>query len=545
MFKLMIVDDELLMRIGIRSMLEWEKHGFQIVGEASNGKEAVGVALSVSPDLIISDIKMPVMDGLEMIRELSPRLPECQFVILSNFDDFQFVKEALRLGASDYLIKSEIRHEMLVEVLDRIRHKLAKDDGRQRMSYPMPGDYTQSLSYLKESLFKEMISGLAGVEEFEAKTEQLHIRLQPRPFVVLKLMIDQFDQVKKKYVEKDEKLLRFSIVNILEEVTSSKRDKEIVVESSSEYLLYLNVEPEEETASIRSRLDKLGDRLHRTVKDFMNLSLSIGVSSVVRGYAYIRLAYHEADIAVRHRFFEGAGKVLFFQDVSNGPVRDGRDIPLTRTHEEQFHNLIESRNQSGLAAYLASVRHVLQSVRADEDAVRQTYLYLLELTNAAFLSASRTRVASGASPYEALLNAETWPDMESVIAEHVAACIEADHRTAYRSYTDMAIELINRYYAEDISLQSVASQINVNASYLSRIFKQETGENFTTYLTKVRIEKAKHYLQSGRLRVYEVADRVGYHNYTYFSKIFKKVVGLSPEDYRIHDDDSGLDPKGD
>jgi len=531
MFKLMIVDDELLMRIGLRSMLEWEKHGFQIVGEASNGKEAVGVALSVSPDLVISDIKMPVMDGLEMIRELSTKLPECQFVILSNFDDFQYVKEALRLGASDYLIKSEIRHEMLVEVLDRIRHKLAKDDGRQRVGYPMPGDYTQSLSYLKESLFKEMISGLAGVEKFAAKTEQLQIRLRPEPFVVLKLQIDQFDQVKKRYVEKDEKLLRFSIVNILEEVTSSKRDKEIVVESSSEYLLYLNVKPDE-VASIRSSMDKLGDRLLRTVKDFMNLSLSIGVSSVVGGYAYIRLAYHEADIAVRHRFFEGPGKLLFFEEVSVGTVHDGRDIPLTRAHEEQFHNLIESGNQSGLAAFLSSVRHVLQSVRADEEAVRQTYLYLLELTNAAYLGASRTRVASGTSPYEALLNAETWPDMETVIAEHVVACMEADYSTAYRSYTDMAIELINRYYAEDISLQSVASQINVNASYLSRIFKQETGENFTTYLTRVRIEKAKHYLESGRLRVYEVADRVGYHNYTYFSKIFKKVVGLSPEDYR-------------
>jgi two-component system response regulator YesN len=529
MLKLMIVDDELLMRIGLRSMLEWETYCFQIVGEASNGREAVELAMRVPPDLVISDIKMPVMDGLEMIRELSARIPRCQFVIISNFDDFHLVKEALRLGASDYLIKSEIRHEMLIEVLERIRHKLENDGGRQVL-YSLP-DYTQSLSYLKESLFKELISGLAGADKFEAMREQLYIRLLPEPFVVVKIMIDQFDRVKKKYVEKDEKLLRFSIVNIVEEATLPKRDKEVVVESSSEYLLFLNLTGEEPD-QYRPQILRLCQRLVRTVRDFMNLSISIGISSVVTGYSYIRLAYHEADIAVRHRFFEGAGSVLFFEDLSREPVRDGRQMPLGREHAEQFQNVMESGNRAGLMAFLSTVRQVLLKERCDEDAVRQTYLYLLELANAMFYAGARSRTPPGIGTYEALLHAETWADMEQVIAEHVQACMDADQDHTHRSYTDMAIELINRYYAEDISLQSVASQINVNASYLSRIFKQETGENFTAYLTRVRIEKAKHYLASGRLRVYEVAHKVGYHNYTYFSKIFKKVVGMSPEDFR-------------
>lgn len=530
MLKLMIVDDELLMRIGLRSMLEWESYGFQIVGEASNGKEALELALAVSPDLVISDIKMPVMDGLEMIRELSRRLPRSQFVIFSNFDDFHLVKEALRLGACDYLIKSEIRHEMLIEVLDRIRKKLETDGRGSQVLYALP-DYTQSLTYLKENLFKETISGLASPEKFEALREKLYIRLQPEPFVVLKIMIDRFDQVKKKYVEKDEKLLRFSIVNILEEVTVPKRDKEVVVESSSEYLLFLNI-PWEEADEVRTNINRLCQRLMNTVNDFMNISISIGVSSMMTGYPYIRLAYNEADIAVRQRFFEGAGSVLFFEDLSRQEVRNGRKMPLGRTHQEQFQLVMESGNHAGLRAFLSTVRQVLEQERSDEDAVRQTYLYLLELANAVLYTVSRTRVAPNISPYEAILHAETWGDMESVIVEHVQAYMDIEEGQTYRSYTDMAIDLINRYYAEDISLQSVANQISVNASYLSRIFKQETGENFTAYLTRIRIEKAKHYLANGRLRVYEVAHKVGYHNYTYFSKIFKKVVGMSPEDFR-------------
>jgi two-component system response regulator YesN len=530
MLKLMIVDDELLMRIGLKSMMEWERYGFQIVGEASNGREALELALAVMPDLIISDIKMPVMDGLAMIRELSPRLPRCQFVIFSNFDDFHLVKEALRLGASDYLIKSEIRHEMLAEVLNRIRQKLENDGRIPQALFALP-DYTQSLTYLKENLFKETISGLASKEKFEALREQLYIRLQPEPFVVIKMMIDRFDQVKKKYVEKDEKLLRFSIVNIVEEITLPKRDKEVVVESSSEYLLFLNVQ-HEESEQARAQLLKLCQRLLRTVNDFMNLSISLGISSMVQGYSYIRLAYNEADIAVRRRFYEGAGSIIFFEDLSREPARDGRQMPLTRVHAEQFQHVMDSGNRAGLTAFLSTVRQVLHKARSDEETVRQTYLYLLEIANATFYVGSLAHGSPSIPPYEAILHAETWENMENVLAEHVLACMEAEQDDAYRSYTDMAIELINRYYAEDISLQSVASQINVNASYLSRIFKQETGENFTAYLTRIRIEKAKHYLASGRLRVSEVAHKVGYHNYTYFSKIFKKVVGMSPEDYR-------------
>lgn len=334
MLKLMIVDDELLMRIGLRSMLEWESYGFQIVGEASNGKEALELALAVSPDLVISDIKMPVMDGLEMIRELSRRLPRCQFVIFSNFDDFHLVKEALRLGACDYLIKSEIRHEMLIEVLDRIRKKLETDGRGSQVLYALP-DYTQSLTYLKENLFKETISGLASPEKFEALREKLYIRLQPEPFVVLKIMIDRFDQVKKKYVEKDEKLLRFSIVNILEEVTVPKRDKEVFVESSSEYLLFLNI-PWEEADEVRTNINRLCQRLMNTVNDFMNISISIGVSSMMTGYPYIRLAYNEADIAVRQRFFEGAGSVLFLKICHGKRFETGERCPLAAPTRNSF-----------------------------------------------------------------------------------------------------------------------------------------------------------------------------------------------------------------
>jgi two-component system response regulator YesN len=169
MFKLMIVDDELLMRIGIRSMIDWEEHGFRIVGEAANGKEALDIAIDALPDLIITDIKMPIMDGLQLIREASSTLAGCKYVILSNFDEFRYVKEALQLGALDYLIKTEVTPAALTALLSDIRRKLLVSSGGPASLFALPPDYSQSVTHLKEILFKDAISGLLNVEEIRGE----------------------------------------------------------------------------------------------------------------------------------------------------------------------------------------------------------------------------------------------------------------------------------------------------------------------------------------------------------------------------------------
>ncbi|MDQ0656355.1 response regulator [Paenibacillus sp. W2I17] len=151
MYKLMIVDDELLMRVGIRSMLNWEEYNFYVVGEAGNGKEALSLALEVMPDLIITDIKMPIMDGLQLIQEASCVLKTCKYVILSNFDEFHYVKEALKLGASDYLIKSEITESSLIDLLSIVGQKLQSEHVHPTNTPSITQDYSKSLRYLKDS----------------------------------------------------------------------------------------------------------------------------------------------------------------------------------------------------------------------------------------------------------------------------------------------------------------------------------------------------------------------------------------------------------
>ncbi|MHA6530129.1 response regulator [Paenibacillus sp. BAC0078] len=533
MYKLMIVDDELLMRVGIRSMMDWEEYGFQVVGEAANGKDGLEIALTTSPDLIITDIKMPVMDGLQFIRETSSALKTCKYVILSNFDELHYVKEALKLGATDYLIKSEITPASLAELLISIRQKLQAELEHQGGLFKMPYDYSLSLSHLKENFFKDLISGFISEKAAGTKADELQIRVKSAELVVLIMKVNHFEAVKKKYVEKDEKLLRFSILNIMEEVIPSKWDKEIVIGNSSEYLVFVNTLPG--SSSVRSDIERLCSKILASVKDFMNLTLTVGVSTVVPGFKFLKAAYKEAELALSNRFFTGTHNVLFYEDAAKEPVREAIESRISLEEEYDFVTMWASKDEKQAERFLVRVRSELEALRADENSIREKYILIMEKMHAQLsLAVKRPHPSSTQhSPYETVLRGECWENVHESMLEYIAYCFDADARFKREStYTELAVDIINKYYGEDISLQSVANQINVNPSYLSRIFKQERGENFISYLTHVRIEQAKVYLKGGTLRVYEIADRVGYHNYTYFSQIFKKIVGVTPEEYR-------------
>ncbi|WP_373230020.1 response regulator [Cohnella sp.] len=528
MINVLIADDELLMRIGLKSMINWEEQGFQIIGEAANGKEALEIAREQKPDLIITDIKMPVMDGLELIREASGFLDSCEYVILSCMDDFQYVKEALKLGAADYLIKSDIKQQQLVEVLDTIKRKVEISSRKDNME-----PYKRGVNYLKETLFKEMLSGFRKEEDFVNQLQTLNIRVRQEDMMLLKLKVDHFEIIRKKYVEKDEQLLRYAVINILEEIIPRKWSKEIIVENSAEYLIVMNIHEASGGKLHKDELGRLFEKLFIAMRDFLNISFSIGVSSIVPSFKYLKAAYHEADIALKSHFYNENGKVITYEEIAADAAIDRQDFVLGREGEKAFKLALESHNYEQFSLQMEQLKNQLHANLASEQAIRKTYIRIMEWMSSHFPSMPDL-VSDNRSTYERLLGQETFDDIHQWVMDYFHQSIHYKRTLSGepKSYADLAIQIIMKHYAEEISLQTVANQINVNSSYLSRIFKQETGENFINFLTKVRIDTAKYYLESRSLKVYEVADKVGYPNTTYFSKIFKKVVGVTPDEYR-------------
>ncbi|THF76409.1 response regulator [Cohnella fermenti] len=457
MFKLMIVDDEMLMRIGIRSIIDWEEHGFRVVSEAANGKEALELALDLKPDVIMTDIKMPVMDGLQLIREASRALPACEFIVLSNFDEFRYAKEACQLGAADYLIKTEVTPPVLGELLAGIRQRLQREHTRSGLA-ALPPDFTQSLTHLKESLFKDLISGLLDEKEAIAKAQQLQSGVRSEELAIVKMRIDRFGEVRKKYVEKDEKLLRFSIVNILGEIIPARWSKEIVIESSADYLLIVNTS-EGTMAAVRKDIQQLCGDIQLTIKEVMNLSLSIGISAVVPGFRWLKTAYEQADQALRRKFLEGVGRTLFYEDgASADDVRTAAD-PASESAELALISVLESHNEAKLEAFFAEYRRALAAKTRNEREVREAYIRLTELIGARGSYAKRPHSpAAEPSPYEEVLSAETREELHDIVLRYARQTMIPDTPSSeQRNYADMAARLIQRFYAEDLSLRRLDS----------------------------------------------------------------------------------------
>lgn len=530
MINVIVVDDELLMRIGLQSMINWEENGFQIIGEAANGKEALDIILNQAPDLIITDIKMPVMDGLELIRQASKMLDDCQYVILSCLDEFHYAKEALRLGAADYLIKSDIKPHQLLEVLGTVKAKIMHHKALLPKHNPSMPEDRESAGYLKERLFKELFSGFLNEEELLLRCEG-YLSLVQGPMMLAKLRIAHFEDIRQKYVEQDERLLRYSIVNIMEEIIPKKWNKEIFPLNSAEYVLVVNI-PTEGGTTFRAELQKYLEKILAGMKDFLNISLTVGVSGLSDHFAGLKRAYKEADLALRQLFYVKERRVQHYESAIPCCESAASQFQLSREEERSFRGWVEAGG-GGAEDYLEALRQKFEREKVSEQDIRKTYLRLLSLITSCFPS-TPAFWNEGRTPYEQLLLEEGLEGMHRLILQFLAQCLEHFRCLdgGRQSYAEQACAIIRSQYAEDLSLQTVSQQINVNPSYLSRIFKQETGENFVAFLTRVRIEKAQQYLRDRSLKVYEIADQVGYRNTTYFSKIFKKVTGVSPEEYR-------------
>jgi two-component system response regulator YesN len=527
----LIVDDELLMRIGLKWMIEWEKLGFRIVGEASNGQEALELAELYKPALIITDIMMPIMDGLTLIRKAAELLPDCQFVIMSVFDEFQYAQEALRLGASDYLIKGDIKPEQLEQVLEGVKRSLDKLSLAQGKTV-LAGDIKESISYLKENLFKDLLSGFCESEEVLDRRQALHIDLKEGPMALIKLRINRFEEARLKYVEQDERLLRYAVVNMLQELVSRQWNKEIMIESSSEYLIMLNIPDQRELP--HRELNHLLDSVIEAMRDFLAISVAVGVSAPAAGFNGLKRALKEAEAALTQLFFQRETSKFFYEETLDNP-QEGEEIYLSREEAESFRRLVLT-DGAGADAFLEDLRARFKTETGSERQIRQIYMRLLALVFSAFPNTTdETEGANKQTPYERMLMDDSLDDLHELILTVLKRQRDINRQRVGlpQSYARKACDLVMERYADkSISLQTVADAININASYLSRVFKQEIGVTFVSFLTRMRMDQAKHYLRNTSLKVYEVADQVGYPNTTYFSKLFKKMTGLSPEEYR-------------
>lgn len=535
MYKIMIADDEVLARVGIAALIPWEKHGFVLVGEADNGETALEMAGRLKPDIIITDIKMPVMDGIGLIKAMKEINSDTRFLVLSSYNDFSYVKEAMKYGADEYILKLQLEADSLLKALTTLTEKLDKDREEREKRQNIEKYYDVGVPLVKEKLLKDLIFKKACEnQDLENQMAFLNINLPDKNLLCFVLHTER-SNVHEQYKSEELYLLDDSIIMILDGVISKYGVGYALNTRPMEYTIIFSLKDIHGEKAVYEIITQLTNNIRKSVSTYMNMAVYIGVSNIHQGYHSIRLAYSQALKAANDAFAYPDKSVLRYSEIH--PTTGEMDYKLLldefaelerklahwdfgeadRIIENIKQNIVKSRGLS--KEYLIRICSVMFFII-------NSFLYKQNIFSES-IAAYETNLHDKIQKFNTTSQFIEWIGS---LQKEVIGILKSNHDE--RTIIVKAKRYIQEHYAEDISLTTVADYLNLSSGYLSILYKKETGENFIDYIIHFRVEKARELLRTTDLKIYEVAKKVGYENIYYFSRIFSKVVGVSPKQYQ-------------
>ncbi len=522
MYKLLIADDELMICALIKRLVHWEALPVECVGVASHGTECLAMIERLKPDIVITDIRMPGLSGLEIIDACLQARCDIRFIIISGYAQFDYAHQAIKYGVSDFLIKP-IQEDELNASLARVVGNLQGGAVADTLKYPDPN--------LRASLLLHLAMGGFSEETFPdiASVNRLYgYGFEEGAFLPVSVALDSTespDSYNQNILHNIEKILR-------EEIVPRSVDNGLLIKDNQVLALFQIPEDAEDGAAIA--LQYAFDRMQGLIApyDFYHVTMGKGALADISA---LQASFSRALLAAESRRVLGLN-ALYDGNRLDPRMADITNIPL----QEPNHALIAALRTSEPAEF--SDIFLQEYARQMPD--MRKYPYCLILYAKAFLSAlgRDLRNACGGSALSHEREREWMKNIESRLTEsEVTACMarcaeDISHAMQSARPDIQSIQRVKQYvsehYQQKITLDDAAREVYLSPAYLGILFKRETGENFTDYLTGVRMENAKALLRDIRLNVSQVADMVGYKDSHHFSKLFKRAVGISPMQYR-------------
>lgn len=534
MLKVVIVDDESLVRLGLRAMLRWEELGYEIVGEASNGQQGLDLIIESEPDIVITDIKMPVLDGLEMMRLASEAGRRPKFIVLSGYDEFQLVKRAMKQGAEEYLIKLDLEPKTLIDALAAAREEVMTERGGKTSSQKQLQDGIGGDMHLfRESFFRQIIARPMQSEP-ELEKQARYLGLELRGLLVCEVIRINNISILDKYVDDEIHSFETSIRSTINEIVNETFEGYTFTWNQGEFVVILCFPDLGDTVAQVQKAANMGDRLALVLDQYFNVSVSIGISDPCRGYAQLAPAYFEACRAAQQSYYTGDQSVLLFSDLpSNYGSPDRIDVSDL---SDELAEAIELHDVQMIGRVFEALISLLNEPNVSrKQAYDLCFQIAYSITGTRGLDENSFREITGdRSLYETILGLGTLAQIINWLIgleRRLCRLVAREDERGNRRLVAKAKKYILEHYMERISLEQVASAISISPGYLSTIFRQSAGICFTDYVTGVKIDQAKRLLRETDYKVYEVSEVLGYQNAYYFSRVFKKIVGMTPSEY--------------
>ena len=532
MFKLILVDDEEEVRKGIIRKIDWESFGFDVPEEAENGRDALDLIEENVPDAVITDITMPIMDGLELSAVINECYPTVKTVVLTGFDDFKFAQQAIKYGVVDYILKPALPQDFYV-LLNKLKKTIEEDASKKEDINRLRSHYHKSLPILREKFLIQLVTGSLSKPEIHRRSQLFSICLKSNTFVVTAASIDADSMQKSGYDGDDSELCKFAVLNISKEIIGKYPYGEAFFHDDN--LVFIISSNEKDKNTLLTKTISILEEIHFSVLKYLKIKLSIGVGSISASVDKLKESYKNALSALEYKRLIGIDKVIYIEDLEP-QITD--DIVFD---EEKEARLISSIKFGSKNDVLIAVQEIFDDIVNPTMSLKDYQLYFLEIVVSISKLSRKSQLDIGQLFGTSNLNAEIskYTTIDEFKEWIEGACVNLRNsisnkmRTKTQLLLEKAKDYIRLNYSDDtLSLQKLADHLYISVCYLSLIFKKEADETFLKYLIRVRLDAAKDLLTSSDLQIAEIGEKVGYPDINYFSFFFKKNVGMSPREYR-------------
>lgn len=542
MLKIFLAEDEVVVRETIKRMIPWEELGFELVGEAADGEMALPLLIRQQPDLLITDIKMPFMDGLTLARLAKKEIPGLKVVILSGYDDFNYAKQAIGIGVEDYLLKPITKNaliERLSEIRSRYEHEKTQKEYYEKFQREMQA-YEKNSS---RDFFEALVGGSMDMMEVYKRAEKLGLDIVAEAYNVLIFTMncdEDFSGQRDEYSSWEAESLE-----LLENFFAGHSSAMLFRSNIFSYSVLLKGQRETIEENTRACVDEIRKILSRQ-DGRREWFLAVGQS--VERLSQIQKSYHTASRAFSQRYLYDEN-ILYYDEMETMEHPGGQAETEDNAYLQKVD--VNALNPAILQKFLSNglqeetenfVKDYFYAIGQEpmESLVFRNYVILnVRFSVISFIKGlgCDTNEMESADTEEVL--AESGKNMESAIAyakKMISQAIEIRDQNSgnkNRSILKTVVDFIDSHYMdEEISLNTVANVANVSSNHFSALFSQNMGQTFIEYLTTLRMNKAKELLRCTGMRSSEIAGEIGYKDAHYFSYLFKKTQGMTPSDYR-------------
>jgi len=536
MIDMLIVDDEYHIREGIKYGIDWKKYGINICGVAASGLEALDMLEQYTPNIIATDIRMPDMDGLELLEIINKKYSNVKVILISGYKDFQYAQTAVSLNAFCYILKPIDHNELLQKVIEAkqlIEEQLEKvkrdEDIKKRLE--------ENISILRGNFFIELVKGKRiNPVELQKKSEFLDVDLSGPQYVICILEPEVRPGYQDEIDVYGESLYRAAVMNITEDVMGD--GYKTYVFNLGDRIGLLICGKNISKGILKEKCEKIIGQVNNEI----GISLTVGMGNIYGSIERIPASYKEALNAIEYRIVVGNNLVIPAESVyinQKEKAVKNQFLDTLRNCEDDLIMAIKSDNRDSITIILNEIIEALHESMKSNIQEKDHIIFLVSflITKIMFVLDINISILFGEEedPVNSMKNMQTIDELENYIIMRFDRIL-MEFREKSKSHNGFLVKQTMDYISKniytDISLVKVADHLSTHPNYLSKIFKQKTGESFVEYVIKMKMNEAKHLLRNSNNKVYEIANMLQYKDVGHFARTFKRIFGVLPTEYR-------------